>query len=121
MATGLPGSAGGVVFSSVTVVFFGSTQCSRTVELGCPDIRFKLLGEGISMASQTRAPRKQTAAMGTQYFRQAVITWSIRNRGNVQRIQIMKVTPTTALRMKLMQPARLARYPLNAQSAPPGA
>ena len=33
-------------------------------------------------------------ASGTQYFKQVVITWSIRSRGSVQRSHIMNVTPT---------------------------
>ena len=36
------------------------------------------------------------AASGTQYFRQVVITWSIRSRGSVQRSQIMTITPSDA-------------------------
>ena len=32
-----------------------------------------------------------------QYFKQVVITWSIRSRGSVQRTHIMTVTPNDAL------------------------
>ena len=48
-------------------------------------------------------------ASGTQYFRQVVITWSIRSRGKVQRIQIMKTTPAVHLKMKLHIPRKFAR------------
>ena len=38
-----------------------------------------------------------TAAIGVQYFRQVVITWSIRSRGSVQRTHIITATPQHAL------------------------
>ena len=45
--------------------------------------------------SRASTPRNIAAAIGMQYFRQVVITWSIRSRGSVQRTHIMNVTPTT--------------------------
>jgi len=58
-------------------------------------------------------------AIGTQYFRQVVITWSIRSRGSVQRSQIMHVTPKTALAMKLLMPNRLPIQPSTVCGSPP--
>ena len=63
---------------------------------------------------QSIAPANIAEASGTQYFRQVVITWSIRSRGSVQRSQIMNVTPTTALTMKLHMPSRLPSQPSTA-------
>ena len=42
-------------------------------------------------------PTSMIEAKGTQYFKQVVITWSMRSRGSVQRSHIMKITPRTAL------------------------
>ena len=55
------------------------------------------------------APKNIAAAIGVQYFKQVVITWSIRNRGNVQRTHIMKITPKGALKMKFNSPSKLTR------------
>ena len=43
---------------------------------------------------QSMTPASMIEASGTQYFRQVVITWSIRSRGSVQRSHIMNITPT---------------------------
>ena len=79
----------------------------------------KLFRVGQPADCQNSTPRKQIAARGTQYFRHIVITWSIRNRGSVQRTQIITVTPRYALAMKLIQPARLARKPPSRQPVSP--
>ncbi len=47
------------------------------------------------------APTSMIEASGTQYFRQVVITWSMRSRGSVQRSQIMKITPRKPLVTRL--------------------
>jgi len=50
------------------------------------------------------------AAMGVQYFKQVVITWSIRKTpGSVQRTHIMNVTPKHALAQKIRQPQQVAQ------------
>ena len=61
------------------------------------------------------------AASGVQYFKHIVITWSIRSRGSVHRTQIITVTPTTPLKIKFTQPARLARYPVSRNAVSPSA
>ena len=43
---------------------------------------------------QSMTPASMIEASGTQYFRQVVITWSMRSRGSVQRSHIMNITPT---------------------------
>ena len=53
---------------------------------------------------QSIAPANIAAAIGVQYFRQVVITWSIRSRGSVHRTHIMSNTPSVAFRTRLPQP-----------------
>ena len=49
------------------------------------------------VAARATAPRNITAAIGTQYFKQVVITWSMRSRGSVQRTHIITVHADDAL------------------------
>ena len=55
------------------------------------------------------APRNMAAASGVQYFRQVVITWSMRRRGRVQRIHIIMSTPSVALPMRFAKPTSLTK------------
>ena len=53
-----------------------------------------------SRTANITTPTNITAASGMQYFKQVVITWSIRSRGSVQRTHIITVTPSMPLRIK---------------------
>ena len=55
------------------------------------------------------APRNRKQLIGTRYFRQVVITWSIRRRGNVQRSHICTKTRTLAFVDKTTRPNTFAR------------
>src|SRR4029079_5505756 len=55
--------------------------------------------------------KNETAAIGTQYFKQVVMTWSMRRRGSVQRTHIMTVTPIMPLLMILIVPSTLPARP----------
>ena len=81
-------------------------MAARLIPKGAGRLAGVMLG---IQACHARAPRKQNEASGTQYFKQVVITWSIRSRGSVQRTQIITITPRLDLRIKFAQPARLAR------------
>jgi hypothetical protein len=48
------------------------------------------------MAATRSHHHEQDRGDRVQYFKQVVITWSIRSRGNVQRTHIMTTTPSTA-------------------------
>ena len=61
-----------------------------------------------SARGQITAPRNSTQLMGTRYFRQVIITWSIRSLGSVQRIQICTQTSNEALPKNTPKPSRLA-------------
>ena len=63
---------------------------------------------GQRVRATTSRPENITAAIGMQYFKQVVITWSIRSRGSVQRTHIITVTPTTPLTMKLTHAEQVA-------------
>ena len=45
-------------------------------------------------------PSSRTQLIGTRYFRQVIITWSMRSRGSVQRTHIITKTSSQPLRMK---------------------
>jgi hypothetical protein len=49
------------------------------------------------------------AAIGVQYLRQVVITWSMRRRGSVQRIHIITSTPSVALPSRFARPSSRTR------------
>ena len=51
-----------------------------------------------AMSDQVVAPRNRKQLIGTRYFKQVIITWSIRNRGNVHRTHIMMNTRNHPLR-----------------------
>ena len=63
---------------------------------------------------ETIVPTSMIEASGTQYFRQVVITWSMRSRGSVQRSHIMKITPRKPLTTRLHMPRKLPRKPATA-------
>ena len=63
---------------------------------------------GSSARTETQDPLG-AQAIGVQYFQQVLITWSIRNRGNVQRTHIMSVTSKNALKRMLSIPRKLPR------------
>ena len=60
-----------------------------------------------NIATHNDVPTNITQTIGVQYFQQVVITWSIRNRGRVQRTHIMIETPMTALNRMFATPIRL--------------
>ena len=62
------------------------------------------------MSFQTIAPTKQIVASGTQYFRQVVMTWSIRSRGSDQRTHIWRKTREQAFAMNTAHPMRFTMY-----------
>jgi len=44
-------------------------------------------------------PKSRKQLIGSRYLRHVIITWSMRNRGSVQRTHIMTKTSTQPLRM----------------------
>src|SRR5262249_5886818 len=56
---------------------------------------------------QMPIPTSSTQLIGSRYFRQTIMTWSIRSRGSVQRTHIMMNTPNHPLRMKTCTFTRL--------------
>src|SRR5262249_47268331 len=62
----------------------------------------------VASTCQMQTPNNSTQLMGRKYFRQVIMTWSIRSRGKVQRTHIITNTPPHPLRMKT---AALIRLP----------
>src|SRR5262245_22338567 len=62
---------------------------------------------GRSATSHRLTPNSRAQLIGRRYFRQVIITWSMRSRGSVQRAHIMTKTSSHALRTKTTALIRL--------------
>src|SRR5262245_3198312 len=61
--------------------------------------------------SQRQTPNNSTHEIGRKYFRQVIITWSIRSRGSDQRIHIMTNTRNPPLAMNTIRLSTCPAHP----------
>src|SRR5438874_1984936 len=64
---------------------------------------------GGTVICQTLTPSSSTHEIGSRYFRQVIITWSMRSRGSVQRTHIITNTSSQPLAMNTVTLMRLPK------------